>query len=129
MITKKLPSGFDDLEHWVERWALPTETQRNRFHLSSSWDDVKSFYDALLPRAESIIEHLKALEAGGKPASIPKESKSLFYLLLMLAEVSQSVEVHGQVGVVDGFPSHRWHPEHEDPDWKAREQRLRPTLA
>ena len=129
MISKKLPAGFSDLEHLVEQWALPTETQRNRFHLSCSMAEVKDYYDTLLPRAEAIIEHLQALEANGKPASIPQESKNLFYLLLMLAEVSQSVEVHGQIGVVDGFPSHRWHPEHEDPDWKAREQRLRPTLA
>jgi hypothetical protein len=91
--------------------------------------EVKEYYDVLLARADDIIAHLQELEANGRPNSIPQESKNLFYLLLSLAEVSQSVEVHGQIGVVDGFPSHRWVPEHEDADWKALESRLRPTLA
>lgn len=129
MISSKLPSGFQDLEPLVEKWALPTERQRNRQHLSCSMSEVKEYYDTLLARAEAIIAHLQELEANGKPSSIPQESKNLFYLLLSLAEVSQSVEVHGQIGVVDGFPSHRWNPEHEDADWKALEARLRPTLA
>jgi hypothetical protein len=129
MISKKLPPGFQDLEPLVERWALPTERQRNVQHLSCSMGEVKEYYDALLARADDIIAHLQELEANGRPNSIPQESKNLFYLLLSLAEVSQSVEVHGQIGVVDGFPSHRWVPEHEDADWKALESRLRPTLA
>lgn len=129
MTSKKLPAGFADLEPLVERWALPTETQRNRQHLSCSFEEVKEYYNTLLARAEAIIAHLNELEANGRPSSIPQESKNLFYLLLSLAEVSQSVEMHGQVGVVDGFPSHRWIPEHEDPDWRALESRLRPTLA
>ena len=66
MISKKLPAGFSDLENLVERWALPTETQRNRFHLSCSMAEVKDYYDTLLLRAEAIIEHLQALEANGK---------------------------------------------------------------
>ena len=129
MISGKLPSGFQDLEPLVQKWALATERERNRQHLSSSMAEVKEYYNTLLPRAEALIAHLQELEANGKPSSIPQESKNLFYLLLSLAEVSQSVEVHGQVGVVDGFPSHRWSPEHEDADWKALESRLRPTLA
>jgi hypothetical protein len=129
MISKKLPAGFEDLEYLVPRWALPTETQRNRLHLSCSFEEIKEYYDALLARAEAIIAHLQELEANGRPSSIPQESKNLFYLLLSLAEVSQSVEIHGQVGVVDGFPAERWFPEHEDPDWRALETRLRPMLA
>ena len=129
MNSQKLPPGFEDLAPLVARWALPTERQRNRLHLSCSFDEVKEYYNTLLARADAIIAHLEALEANGRPSSIPQESKNLFYLLLSLAEVSQSVEIHGQVGVVDGFPSERWVPEHEDADWRALETRLRPTLA
>ena len=129
MTSAKLPPGFQDLEPLVGPWALPTEKQRNRKHLSCSMEEVKEYYDTVLPRADAMIAHLQALEANGRPDSIPQESRNLFYLLLSLAEVSQSVEVHGQVGVVDGFPSHRWVPEHEDADWKALEARLRPRLA
>lgn len=128
MISRKLPDGFADLEPLVARWALPTEKERNRLHLSCSMSEVKEYYDTVLARAEAMIAHLQELEANGPPASLSQESKNLFYLLMSLAEVSQSVEVHGQVGVVDGFPAHRWLPEHEDPDWLALEKRLRPTL-
>ncbi|MDB6083615.1 MAG: Xaa-Pro dipeptidase [Gammaproteobacteria bacterium] len=129
MTKNLLPEGFTELETWVAIWALPTETERNRKHLASSMREVKAFYDAILPRLEDILDHLRALEAGGRPKSIPEESKNLFYLSLSLAEVSLSVEVHGQIGVVDGFPASRWLPEHELADWRALEQRLRPTLA
>ena len=129
MTSQKLPPGFQDLEPLVPRWALPTERQRNRVHLSCGFDDVKAYYNTVLSRADAIIAHLDVLEENGRPTSIPQESKNLFYLLLSLAEVSQSVEVHGQVGVVDGFPAERWLPEHEDPDWRALEMRLRPTPA
>jgi hypothetical protein len=124
-----LPAGFEELGPWASIWSLPTETDRNRKHLSSSMREVKAFYDAVLPRLDDILEHLRLLEANGKPKSIAAESKNLFYLSLSLAEVSQSVEIHGQIGVVDGYPANRWLPEHEMADWKALEQRLRPTLA
>ena len=124
----KLPAGFSDLEPWAEIWSLQTETERNQKHQACSVRDIKAFYDAVLPRLDDILEHLRLLEANGRPKSIPEESRHLYYLSLSLADVSQSVEVHGQVGVVDGFPAARWLPEHETPDWKALEQRLRPTL-
>ncbi len=129
MSAQLLPPGFEELEPWVATWSLATETERNRKHLSSTMQDVRKFYDAILPRLEDILEHLRALEANGRPQSIPQESKNLYYLALSLAEVSQSVEIHGQIGVVDGFDASRWIPEHEMADWKALEQRLRPTLA
>ena len=72
MISSKLPSGFQDLEPLVEKWALPTERQRNRQHLSCSMSEVKEYYDTLLARAEAIIAHLQELEANGKPSSIPQ---------------------------------------------------------
>ena len=124
-----LPSGFADLEPWVGIWSLATETQRNKKHLTSTMREVKAFYDATLPRLQAILDHLRSLEASGKPKSISDQSKNLYYLALSLAEVSQSVEIHGQIGVVNGFDASRWIPEHELPDWKALEQRLRPTLA
>jgi hypothetical protein len=91
--------------------------------------ELKSFYDAMLPRAAAILDHLRALESAGRATSIPDESKNLFYLLLSLAEVSQSIEIHGQVGVVNGFSADRWIPEHEMSEWKELQQRLRPSPA
>lgn len=127
--TQLLPPDFSDLELWVATWSLATETQRNKKHLSCTMEEVKTFYDAILLRLDAILEHLRQLEAAGRPKSISEQSRNLFYLALSLAEVSQSVEIHGQIGVVNGFEASRWIPEHEMSDWKALEQRLRPTLA
>jgi hypothetical protein len=127
--TKPLPQEFSDLQDLADHWSLPTELERQRKRLSSSMSELRTFYDALVPRAEAILEHMRLLEAGGKPKSIPDESRNLIYLLFSLAEVGQAIEVHGQPEVVNGFQAERWVPEHETAVWRALEQRLRPTLA
>lgn len=130
MVSKVLPPGFEDLENLVSTWSLATERERNTKHLSCSMNELKAVYNAVLPHAPAMLEHLRSLEAGDvRRKSILAESKNLFYLLLSLAEIAQSVEIHGQTGVVNGFEAKRWVPEHETKEWKALQQRMRPTLA
>ena len=128
MKVKPLPPEFSDLQTLADEWSLTTELDRQRKRLASSMPELRAFYDAMLPRAEAILEHMRLLEANGRPESIPEDSKNLVYLLFSLAEVSQAIEVHGQPEVVNGFEAKRWVPEHESPAWKALEQRIRPTL-
>ncbi len=128
MTVSTLPPEFADLEPLAEAWSLPTERERQRKRLASSMQELRAFYDVMVPRAEAILDHMRLLEAQGKPKAIPEESRNLIYLLFSLAEVGQAIEVHGQPGVVNGFEAERWVPEHESPAFKALEQRLRPTL-
>jgi hypothetical protein len=127
-MAKPLPREFSDIQHLADAWSLPTEIDRHGKRLSSSMQELRAFYDALVPRAEAILEHMRLLEAGGRPKSIPQESTNLIHLLFSLAEVGLAIEVHGQPGVVNGFEAKRWVPEHETSGWKALEQRVRPAL-
>jgi hypothetical protein len=118
MSTKKLPAAFSTLQPFAGKWSLPTECERNRTHLSSTIQEIREFYDAMLVHADAVLARFRALDAQGQHPSLTEEDRNLFYLLLSLAEVSQSIEVHGQIGVVDGFDARRWIPEHELAEWR-----------
>ena len=128
MKSKPLPAGFGDLQDLANEWSLAMERERQAKRLASSMQDLREFYDRMVPRAEAILEHIRQLDAGERPKSISQENKNLVYLLFSLAEVGQAVEVHGQPEVVNGFDAKRWVADHESPAWKAIEQRIRPTL-
>ena len=122
MAESPLPEGFADLAPFVA-WALPTETSRSRKRLSSSIEEIRAFYDAMVARGEAALAHLRDAEAaGGAPLSAPEER--LLHLLFALAEVAPAVEVFGQPAVIDGFEAARFVPEHDSAEWaRMRERR------
>lgn len=86
-----LLAGFDDLLPYVD-WALPTESDRSKKRLGSSMESMQKFYDAMLPRVDSVMEHLGSCA----PDAMPAAERNLFNLCLSLSEVSFAVEVYGQ---------------------------------
>ncbi|MBF6569749.1 MAG: hypothetical protein IVW54_12840 [Candidatus Binataceae bacterium] len=104
-----LPAQFSDLEQFVGVWDLPTERQRNRQRLVSTIEQLRAFYDAMMPRMESIIEYLNQFPLD----QIPDGARQLFYLTLSLAEVANAVELFKQPGVIDGFDPERFIAMHE----------------
>jgi hypothetical protein len=118
MSKKKLPASFSAVQGFADKWSLDTELERNRAHLGSTMREIREFYDAMLVHSEAIVAHFRAFDAQGRHPALTEEDQHLFHLLLSLAEVSQSIEVHGQIGVVDGFDSRRWIPEHELAEWR-----------
>ena len=52
-----LPAEFADLEP-LSDWCLEFERERYAKRLSTSMDEMQSFYDAVFPRLEAIIEYL-----------------------------------------------------------------------
>src|SRR5712691_12142500 len=106
MPNRLLPDQFQDLEPFVETWALATETDRNRKRLSSTMEEIQTFYNALVPRMEAILEYLNQFPLAKMPEDVqtlPEETRRLFYLALSLAEVTTAVELYKQPGVIDGF--------------------------
>jgi hypothetical protein len=99
-MTGRLPPGFAELEPFVEMWALETEPERIRRRISSTMDDIRAFYDAVLPRAEAAAAWLRDLEADRLPDEPPKR---LLELMLSLAEIAPCVENFGAPRVVDGL--------------------------
>ncbi len=104
-----LPSQFTDLEPFVRAWSLAEERARNTKRLSSTREELQTFYDAIFPRMEVILAYLKQFP----PEAMPEEARRLFLLTLSLAEIAPAVELFGQPEVVDGFESTRFVPRHE----------------
>ena len=104
-----LPDQFADLEAFVADWSLAEERARNQKRLSSSMEELRTFYDAIFPRMEAILEYLRQFPLD----TMPEEVRRLFFLTLSLAEIAPAVEFFGQPGVIDGFESTRFVPGHE----------------
>ncbi len=113
----RLPGGFAALECWVDDWVLADSRARAAKRQSTSYADIRAFYDALLPHAPRALEHLAAFGLG---ALAPAE-ETLLKLMLALAEVGPAVEWYGQAEVIDGFPAARFALVEQIPDTAAQE--------
>jgi hypothetical protein len=113
-----LPLAFKDLEIHLD-WALPSETLRRQNRESRSLEEIREFYDAVLPRTQAIMDHFRAAEiASGGSDKVDRETRTLFTLMLAFSCASLSVELHKSPIVPDGMPGDIWKPEHETPGWK-----------
>src|SRR5713101_6531803 len=99
-----LPVQFSELEPFAREWAFATTTERNRKRLSSSMDEIKAFYDAMLTRIDAILTYLNQFPLD----AMPQDARWLFDLALSLAEVAPAVECYGQPSVIDGFEAARF---------------------
>jgi hypothetical protein len=103
MSSRQLPEYFGDLEQFAPRWAVPTENERHARRLASTMTELRSFYDAVLPRIDTILAYLNDFPLD----SLPAEAQALLHLSLSLAEVAPAVELFGQPEVPDGYDSRR----------------------
>jgi hypothetical protein len=103
MSARQLPESFGDLEQLADRWALPTENERHARRLASTMAELRSFYDAVLPRIDAILAYLNDFPLD----NLPDEAQALLHLSLSLAEVAPAVELFGQPEVPDGYDSRR----------------------
>lgn len=88
--TVRLPEPFLALECFTETWALPTSDQRLHKRMNSSMDDIRAFYEAVLPLAERALVHLDEFDLEAMPAAETR----LYHLMLACAEASLAVEVY-----------------------------------
>lgn len=98
-----LPKEFADLAPFVEKWARPTEAERNRVRLASPMDEIQEFYDVMAPRMDDVLEYLSRFPA----AEVPEEALALCCLGCAFMEASQAIERFGQPDVPDSFPADR----------------------
>ena len=100
----RLPVQFQDLEAYVEEWALASENERTRKRWASTADDFRTVYDAMVPRIEEILIYLDRLPVDDLPA----DAATLFHLALALAEMAPHVEFyHGAAKVPHSFDAQR----------------------
>ena len=61
-----LPPEFSDLEPYAD-WALRTEAERYAKRLSSSMDELQTFYDVAFPRLDDAIAYIDQYEFNTLP--------------------------------------------------------------
>ena len=111
-----LPPGFADLEAFVPGWVLPDAAARMAKRQASAIADLRTFYDAMLPRGEAALAWLRDHPLGTLPAA----GENLLRLMLMLAEAAPAVEWYDDPRVNDGFPIERIRYLRQIPDCAAQ---------
>lgn len=91
-----LPPTFADLEPFAD-WCLRTEAERYAKRLSSSMDEMQTFYDAAFPRIEDATRYLNQFEL----KALPEDATHLLWLYYSLVNISFPVEVWRQARVSD----------------------------
>jgi hypothetical protein len=92
-----LPEEFVDLEPFVERWCLASETERYAQRMATPIDEMSAFYEACFERAEEAIAYCDRFTLDGMPA----DAVRLLHLIQSLLMVSFPVEVWGQARIPD----------------------------
>jgi hypothetical protein len=92
-----LPSQFAGLEPFAQRWCLATERERFAQRMSTSMEDMQTFYDAFYPRAEEAIVYCDQFPL----VDMPEDAERLLQLLYSLVMVSFPVEAWRQPHVPD----------------------------
>lgn len=100
-----LPAPFHSLEPFGT-WVLAKESERIHKRLSSSMEELRAFYDSMLPQMETIVSYLNQFSL----ERLPEEAQRLLFLTLSFVEVTSAIELYGQPGVINGFDAARFVP-------------------
>lgn len=88
----QLPEGFEALEPFVERWALPTSPERADMRGAAPASERKEFYAAASQLLAKALDYLD-----GKPLdSFDEKERRLMQMMLSLAHVSIAEEIQKQ---------------------------------
>ena len=107
MADAQLPDGFEDLAPWLD-WALEPERSRTAKKVGSSMEELRAFYDAVMPRMEEIIAHLDSLPSDDRPAPAHR----LYLITLSLVEVANLVEIYKRREVIEACDPLHFNPQH-----------------
>lgn len=101
-----LPAGFEDLEPLVARWALANEAQRMHARWSGDMQEITSFYNTVVPRIESILNHLDTYGS----SELPPAEQRLLHIAFSLVEIANAVEVFSKPAPFNALPPERFLP-------------------
>ncbi len=104
-LISQLPADFASLEAFVAKWALGSANQRHQARLNATKDELKAFYEAILPQMRALLAALDQYPLG----TLPEELHKLYWLSLSFAEVAPHIELYkGSVGVPYAFEETRF---------------------
>jgi len=95
-----LPAQFADLEPFAD-WAIATERARYAKRISSTMDELQTFYDAAFPRMDDALAYLEQFSMD----ALPEDATHLLWLCCSLMTASFPVEVWRQPRVPDSGAS------------------------
>jgi len=87
--TAELPARFAHLSPHVADWALPSEKARFIKLHTTSFEDLRVFYEAMLPEMDAILQHLKTFSLDALPAP----ERTLFHLAMTFAETAHPLDL------------------------------------
>ena len=101
----QLPKQFADLQSFASEWSLATRAERYKKRTSSSMEEIKAFYDAVLPQLDAMVAYLDKHSI----KDLAQEEKNLLRMAFSAIEISRSVEVwNSPDNVVHGaYPAER----------------------
>jgi hypothetical protein len=102
-MSQALPEGFEALLPFVPVWVLPDASARMAKRQSSSIEEIRRFYDAIVPMGEKALDYLREFPLG----SLTPQGENLLKLMLALTELGPAVEWYDNPQVYDGFPISR----------------------
>jgi hypothetical protein len=101
MENRPLPEPFSELARFVPEWALTNE--RDRFHKlhSVTIEQLRPFYDAMLPRMKEILPYLNEYKLG----ALPDDARTLFDLAMTFSETAHPIDLKWtDVDFTDAYP-------------------------
>ena len=84
-----LPAQFAKLAPWVTDWALPNEQSRYLKLHSVTFEQLKAFYDAMLPEMDAIMVFLKTQPVEG----MAPDAQNLYHLAMTFAETAHPLDL------------------------------------
>jgi hypothetical protein len=101
METRVLPEQFSDLQPFVDDWALTTEVDRFRKLHSVSVEELRPFYQAMLPRMDGVLAFLDQFRVGAMPPDV----LTLFDLAMTFSETAHPLDLKWtDVDFTDAYP-------------------------
>lgn len=103
-MSNALPEKFAALAQWAD-WGKPTELERYQRRAASTMAELTSFYEALKPHMEDIIQHLSAFPWG---SPISEADERLFHMAMTYMEAAVPIDLKWKSPVAqDSYPVSR----------------------
>ena len=104
MSNRLLPEPFKGLEPFAQQWGLEDEASRNLKRINSAMENLREFYQAVLPEMQSIVNYLRPVPL----AELNSQQRRLLNLAKMLMEVAPAIEIFNQPDVPNSFEPERF---------------------
>jgi hypothetical protein len=85
-----LPAGFEDLERFVPHWDVPTSQARWIRRSETPFEEIRTFYDAMLARADDAVRYIERFPLH----ELPPDAACLLRLLLAMTQAAMAIELH-----------------------------------